>query len=75
LPRFFITAEVRREVLDSVSLAVDADSLDEAFGEADKVLQDYPDKSAGSYVPYCYINNRMYLSNEIVSLEEDKYYG
>ena len=75
MPRFYIVAEVRREILDNVSLRVEADDLSDAYKKAKEALKDYPEKTNGNYIPYIYIDNRMYLSNEVTSLGEDTYYA
>lgn len=66
MKRFHFLSKTRRVVLDTVSLSVDAENLNEAKANAIKVLEDYP--KGNTYVPYCYVENRETLESQVVSM-------
>ncbi len=72
MARFPLVAEVRREVLDNVSLTVEADSFQEALEKAARALEEFPEAVTVEGIKYCYIDNRMYLDNTVIGIEEDR---
>jgi outer membrane protein assembly factor BamD (BamD/ComL family) len=65
-------AEVRRELLDTLSVNVEAASEDEAREKATRVLKQYPKKHDIEGVDYVYTENREHLDASIVRLWEEE---
>ena len=62
--KYRFTAEVRRELLDTVSVAVLASSEDEAHEKATRVLETYPEPHDVEDVTYVYTENREHLERD-----------
>ena len=72
--KFKMTGTVTRQVTDTVSLTVEAESELHAHALAEKVLSKFPDSHEEDGVSYCYIEHRVnhgpdHIETEIV---EDK---
>ncbi|QDP50560.1 MAG: hypothetical protein Tp1125DCM00d2C21254131_1 [Prokaryotic dsDNA virus sp.] len=70
--KYRFTSEVRREVLDTVSVNVLAESEDEAREKATRVLEQFPESHDIEGVDYVYIENREHLDTSVVRLIEEE---
>lgn len=66
--KFIFTGEVRRTVVDSITVVVHDTDEEAAAQKAKNVLETFP-KPSDADVRYCYIENREQLDSEILSLE------
>lgn len=56
--RFAFSALVAREVMDTISIDVEADTEEQAIEVVKKVLRSFPDRHSEEGVSYCYVENR-----------------
>lgn len=73
--RYQLKAVVKRVVLDTISLAVDAENINDALEKGRRVLDSFPDPHHVPDVPYCYIENRENCHTELISLDEKEERG
>lgn len=66
--KYRLTGEVRRNVIDEVTLVVEASSEDEAREKATRVLNEYPKEHSIEGVSYVYVENREQLDATVVRL-------
>ena len=64
--RYEVTIKVRRVVVDTIDLIVDAQNNNEAFDKIEGVLSEYPGGHDVKGVPYCLTRDRVQESAEIV---------
>ena len=64
--RYEVTVKIRRIVVDTVDLILDADSNDEAFDKIEGVLNEYPEGHDVPDVHYCLTRDRWQEDAEIL---------
>jgi hypothetical protein len=69
LKRYYYTAEVKQQFLDTVSLSVEAASVAEAEALIKQAMRDFPDEVPHDRIKHCYIENRQKLDTEVTNLE------
>lgn len=70
--KFALEATIKRVVIDTVSLHVEADNEDEAYEKARQTLSVFPDPVDVDGIPYCYIENRENCEAEIINIKEEE---
>ena len=69
MKRYYFTAEVKQNFLDTVNLSVEAKDSDEAEAIIRQAMRDFPEEIPHDRIKHCYIENRVKLTTEVVNLE------
>lgn len=69
MPKFYFSADVERNVIDSVTISVEAESLGEAQSKAIEVAETYPKAHYIEGVPHFYIENRKIIGSSVIDME------
>lgn len=75
MQKYPLVGIVERRVTDIVTITVNADSEEEAYDLARKVLEKFPDPHTYDGVDYCYTERREYRDSELVDLREQEDVG
>lgn len=67
-----LRATVSRQVVDDITMRVEARSENEAMGKAFRVLSIFPDPHEESGIPVCYISKRATDHLEVLSIVKDE---
>jgi hypothetical protein len=67
--KFNLLAQVRHRITDVLTMAVEAETEEEAFAKAKEALENYPRPHQQSDVPYCYVEHRVFDDTNVVSIE------
>lgn len=67
--KYKLQALVRRTVIDTISLDVEAKSPDEALSKATRVLESFPSEHSVEGCSYAYIENRQNQDSEVLEIE------
>ncbi len=70
-----LQAVVKRIVIDHITLAVEAETSEEAYEKAEQVLLSFPKAHTVPGVGYCFIEHRANGDIDILSLEEQEEHG
>lgn len=70
--KYSLRAQVRRTVVDTIRLNVDANNLDEAKGLAFLALEQYPKPHEHPEVGFIYVENRDTLETNILRVDKDE---
>lgn len=69
MPRFYFNAEVERNVVDNVTLAVEAETFEEAREKAIEVAKVHPQPHTIEGVSHVYVENRYTVNSHVFNIE------
>ncbi len=72
MSKFVLSAKVKRVVIDTVSLHVEADNETDAHIKAYRVLDTFPDPHDEVGVGYCYIEHRENGPADVIEITEEE---
>lgn len=75
MSRFPLKAVTKRVVTDTVSVVVEAKTLDSAIDRARQALDKYPNEHEVPGISFCRVENRENGDVNILSIEEEEDYG
>ena len=64
--RYEVTVKVRRIVIETIDLILDAKDNEEAFLKIEEVLTSFPEGHNVDGVPYCFVKDRWQEDGEIL---------
>lgn len=65
-----LDVEVRRQVLDTIWVVVEADDVDDAISKVEEALSNFPAPHTAEGVQRCLTTNREFESIEVISVEK-----
>lgn len=71
MPTYPLIAQVKKIVIDTVTMNVQADCELEAFYIAEKALAKFPEAHDEEGISYCYIENRETIHSEVIDIKEN----
>lgn len=69
MKRYYFTAEVKQQFIDTVNLSVEAANIGEAEAIIKQAMRDFPNEVPHDRIKHCYIENRNKLDTEVLNLE------